>query len=69
MGNCTPSITISAAVRRLHPGLGNALVGAGLVLQANAETELVTADCRDAGRHNTIIVGLGEDPALATATA
>ncbi len=68
MGNCTPSITISAAVRRLHPGLGNALVSAGLVLQANAATELVTADQQTPGRRDVIVVGHSDVPVLVTAS-
>ena len=68
MGNCTPSITISAAVRRLHPGLGNALVSAGLVLQANAVTELVTADQHIPGRRDVIVVGHSDVPVLVTAS-
>ena len=57
MGNCTPSITISAAVRRLHPGLDAALAAAGLVPSANAATRLVTAEDTPAATSADIIVG------------
>jgi len=68
MGNCTPSITVSAAVRRLHPGLGNALVAAGLVLQANAEVELVTEGQQAGDGRRVIEIGEAVIPSLTCAS-
>lgn len=68
MGNCTPSITVTAAVRRLHPGLGNALAAAGLVLLTNAEVELVVAGQQPSDGRRAICVDESTAPHLTGAT-
>ncbi|MGL4542041.1 MAG: sigma-54 interaction domain-containing protein [Polymorphobacter sp.] len=70
MGNCTPSITISAAVRRTHPELAAALIAAGLVLAANADVVLLPLATPAAEMSpNAIRVGVATAPHFAPASA